>query len=171
MRAAFTLTAAVAIVLAGATTGQPTGLPADAAARKATCSVNRALFDVMFMQLSTASWGGFVCADGTFEVSAYDLKKVGRLPADRLAELRRLVATLPVEKTEYNFGEYSPDVFELYVWTNLGGRRSYNVFLRAERSPAVSAIFAAAQILRETFESKWAQPFAPPAPPQTPTPN
>jgi hypothetical protein len=160
---------AVAVVLAGAAAGHPSGPLAETTTKKASCSVDRAIFDVMFMQLSMASWGGFVCSDGTFEVSAYDLRKTGRLAADRLAELRRLVATLPVEKAEYNFGDYSPDLFELFVRTNVGGRRSYNVFLRAERNPTVSAVFAATQILRGTFESKWAQQFA--LPQQSPTPS
>lgn len=169
MRASTTLTVAVAVVLAGAAAGHPSARLAQTTTKRASCSVDRAIFDVVFMQLSMASWGGFVCSDGTFEVSAYDLKKTGRLSTDRLAELRRLAATLPVEKAEYNFGDYSPDLFELFVRTNVGGRRPYNVFLRAERSPTVLAVFAATQVLRETFESKWAQQFALPAPSPSPS--
>ena len=170
MRGTTTLTVALAVGLGGVAAGHPSGPLTEATTKKASCSVDRAIFDVMFLQLSSASWGGFVCSDGTFEVTAYDLKKSGRLSADRLAQLRRLLATLPVEKAVYDFGDYSPDLFELFVRTNVGGRRSYNVFLGAERTPTVLAVLAAAQILRDTFESKWAQQFAEPTPSPSPTP-
>lgn len=165
-------TVALAVVLAGAAAGH-VARPAygQGAMPKASCTVDRAILDVWFLQLSSASWSGFVCSDGTFEVSALDVKKSGRLSADRLAELRRLIATLPAEEAEYNFGAYSPDLFELFVRTNIGVRRSYNVFLRAERSPTVLAVFAAAQILRDTFESRWARQFALATTSPTPAPS
>ena len=59
MRGTTARTVVLAVVLAAAVAGYLSGPAyAQGATQKASCSVDRAIFDVWFLQLSSASWSG-----------------------------------------------------------------------------------------------------------------